>query len=282
MTGKRYLLLGASGMLGRAWNELLRNHGFETTAPTPAQLDLADRNSIEREVTRGIDVVVNCAAWTDVDGAEAHEDEATRLNGEAVGWLAERCREVNTTLVHYSTDYVFNGQAVAPYQTTHELDPVNAYGRSKASGERAIIDSGCRHLIVRSSWLYAPWGKNFVLQIAKLARERDSLRVVDDQRGRPTSAEPLAAASLALAETGARGIFHVTDLGECSWYEFASVIAAQVNPDCQVAPCTSAEYPRPAVRPRYSVLDLDQTEALIGRLSSWQDNLRQVLARLEC
>ena len=278
---KRYLLLGASGMLGRAWDSLLQEQHLTATTLSHAQLDLTDRASIERGVTEDISVVINCAAWTDVDSAEANEAAATRLNGEGVGWLAQRCKDVNAILLHYSTDYVFAGQSNVPYTTSQAVNPLNAYGRSKAYGERAIIESGCSHLVVRSSWLYAPWGKNFALTIANLAKKLTSLKVVDDQRGRPSSAEALAAGSLALESSGARGIFHVTDDGQCSWYGFAIAIAARVNPQCRVTPCTSAEYPLPATRPSYSVLDLSKTESRIGSLRPWQENLEQVLARLE-
>ena len=238
-------------MLGRAWKALLDGSGLAGTTLSHTQLDLTDRGSIEAGVREGIDVVINCAAWTDVDSAETNEASATHLNGTAAGWLAERCRAANATLLHYSSDYVFNGRASAPYPTGHALDPVNAYGRGKARGERAIIESGCSHLIVRSSWLYAPWGKNFVRTIAQLARERATLKVVADQRGRPSSVEPLAAASLALESSGARGIFHVTDGGECSWYEFARTIAGRgqpplpryslhIRPVCATGPCARA------------------------------------------
>jgi dTDP-4-dehydrorhamnose reductase len=267
-------------MLGRAWHELLLEKQLFALRPSHSQLDLTNRDSIGSGVTADIDVVINCAAWTDVDGAETSEVAATNINGVGVGWLAERCRDVNATLVHYSTDYVFNGNATSPYTTGHEIEPLNAYGRSKAHGERAIVESGCDHLTIRSSWLYAPWGKNFVTTIAGLAKERPSLEVVADQRGRPTSVEALARASLALKTSGARGIFHVTDDGECSWYDFATPIGAFVNPECRVTPCDSAQYPRPALRPSYSVLDLGETEARIGKLKPWQENLKQVLNRL--
>lgn len=268
-------------MLGRAWSALLRGRNAEFSAPGRTALDLTSRESIERGIDERIEVVVNCAAWTDVDGAESHETAATLLNGRAVGWLAERCKAVKATLLHYSTDYVFDGRARTPYPTGHVLDPINAYGRSKAYGERAILDSGCSHLIVRSSWLYAPWGRNFVRTITERALERSELKVVDDQRGRPSSVEHLAAASLALACAGGRGIFHITDAGECTWYDFAAAIVAHVNPECKVAPCSSSEYPTTAARPRYSVLDLSETEARIGRLNRWQENLRAVLGHFD-
>src|SRR5262249_33707839 len=144
--------------------------------------------------------VVNCSAYTNVDGAEKNEAEAFGVNGSGVGNLAERCRQVGATLVHYGTDYVFNGKAKTPYPVDAPHEPVNAYGRSKADGEVRIFESSVKHLLVRTSWLYAPWGGNFVRTIAKHARARPQLLVVADQRGRPTSAEPLALASLRLLE----------------------------------------------------------------------------------
>jgi dTDP-4-dehydrorhamnose reductase len=180
-------------------------------------------------------------------------------------------------LLHFSTDYVFDGAASTPYSVTAALHPNTAYGRSKAKGEALLVASGCEYLLVRTSWLYAPWGKNFVDTIARFARERPSMRVVNDQRGRPTSAEYLAARSLALLEHAARGTFHVTDGGECTWYEFAKAIAAGSGGTAHMEPCTTAEFPRPAPRPAYSVLDLSVTEALLGPSRAWQDNLADVL-----
>ena len=204
----------------------------------------------------------------------------------AAGRLAHACRRAGARLVHFSTDYVFNGTATTPYPTDGRRDPVNAYGRSKAVGERLLEASGCRYLLIRTSWLYAPWAKNFVRTIAELARKRDSLRVVSDQRGRPTSAEGLAASTLALigkteAASSSALTFHVTDGGECSWFEFAREIVARVAPTCQVVACPAAEYPRPARRPAYSVLDLAPAEALLGPLRPWREALADVLARLE-
>jgi len=278
------LLIGASGMLGRAWTQLLEPRLAEGSvmldAPRHATLDLSMQQSINSGITPEHDLVINCAAWTDVDGAEGDEESATGLNGRSVGWLAQRCKKVGATLIHYSTDYVFDGQATTPYTTAHALRPLNAYGRSKASGEQAIRESGCSQLILRTSWLYGPWGRNFVLTIARAARQNESLKVVNDQRGRPCSVEPLAEASFALYRSGARGTLHVTDGGECTWFEFAKQIAKHANPACQVVPCTSDEFPRPAPRPAYSVLDLSETEARIGTLRPWSESLADVLRRL--
>lgn len=272
------LLIGANGMLGRCWAELLAARGIEHVSTTSEELDITDSDAVARVVRPGIDWVVNCAAYTSVDDAEADEDLANEVNGHAVGRIAERCRQVGGKLIHYSTDYVFDGNATKPYPVDHPRSPVNAYGRSKALGEERIEQTGVEHLLVRSSWLYAPWANNFVLTIAELAKTRDTLRVVDDQRGRPTDSRRLAEVSLALIEHGARGPYHVTDGGECSWFELASFVASIVRPECRVDPCTSDEFPRPAPRPTYSVLDISRTEALVGPLAPWQDRVRDVLA----
>jgi len=268
-------------MLGRCWTELLTARGVDHVSTTLAELDITDPSALERFVTVGTRWVVNCAAYTLVDAAEKHEDLANEVNGYAVGRMAERCKAVGAKLLHYSTDYVFDGTRTEPYATNHPRIPVNAYGRSKALGEELIERSGVEHLLVRSSWLYAPWGKNFVLTIRELAKARQSLRVVDDQRGRPSDSQKLAEVSLALANRGSRGVFHVTDGGECTWFDLATLIGQVVNPDCKVEPCTSAEFPLPAPRPQYSVLDVSKTEDLVGPLIPWEDRVREVLARVE-
>ena len=275
------LLLGEQGMLARAWHALLQSRGIGYHAPSLDELDLTEPKTINAAVESKYNFVINCAAWTDVDGAEEHEDKADAINSTGVSHLATRCLETRATLVHYSTDYVFNGDATEPYHVSTPRDPVNAYGRTKARGERFVQTSGCRYLIVRTSWLYAPWGNNFVRTMARLGKEHDKLRVVHDQRGRPTSAEHLARTSLALLDAGQRGTCHVTDGGECTWYEFAKATVGKVNPKCVIEPCGSEEYSRPAKRPAYSVLDISETETVLGTMPSWQDNLADVMRRLE-
>lgn len=265
-------------MLGRCWTELLSSRGIDHVATMRADLDITDRTAVNRFVTPGTRWVVNCAAYTLVDAAEEHEELATEVNGHAVGRLADRCKAVGAKLLHYSTDYVFDGTSTEPYATDHERSPINAYGRSKALGEELIERSGVHHLLVRSSWLYAPWGKNFVLTIRDLARARSTLRVVNDQRGRPTDSRRLAEVSLALMDKGRRGIFHVTDSGECTWFDLAALVASVANPDCRIEPCTSEEFPRPAPRPAYSVLDITETEKIVGRLLPWEERVRDVLS----
>ena len=278
------LVPGARGMLGRAVTTLLRARAVACTPLDRSALDLADEASIERAVAPGARIVINCAAYTDVDGAESNTDAARIGNATGVGALARRCEAVGALLVHFSTDYVFDGAGTptgAPYPTDHPKNPINAYGRTKSEGEDLILDSGAAHLILRTSWLYAPWGKNFVRTIARAGAEKPALRVVNDQRGRPTSAERLALTTLAMIEAGARGVHHATDAGECTWYEFASEIVRALGLPARVEPCTSAEFPRPAARPAYSVLDISTTEDLIGPLTPWQDALADTLNRLE-
>lgn len=278
----RVALVGAGGMLGRTFRELLELRGDAFDAFDRSTLDVTDAASIDRGIRPEHRLILNCTAYTDVDGAETNEAAANAVNADAVAKLAERARAIDATLVHVSTDYVFDGRASSPYRVDEPRAPLNAYGRSKAKGEEALEASGARYLNARTSWLYAPWSKNFVRTIAGAAKARPTLRVVDDQRGRPTSTLTLAENLLALVEAGATGHVHVTDGGECTWFELARAVAAYANPACVVEPCTSAEFPRPAPRPAYSVLDLTRTEATLGRpMRPWQDALADVLERLE-
>lgn len=268
-------------MLGRAWVELLSRSGASFRAGGRELLDISDSVGVSRVIDGSYAAVVNCSGYTEVDAAEHNQSEARRINGDAVGSLAQRCAETGALLIHYSSDYVFSGDATSPYAVDAEISPINAYGHSKALGELYIRESGCRGLVIRSSWLYAPWGKNFVRTIAAAARERKVLRVVDDQRGRPTSCEHLAATTLALARSGAEGTFHVCDSGECTWFEFAREVVRLGRGECRVDPCSSDEFPRPAPRPTYSVLDLSLAEARIGALRDWKSSLASVFDRLE-
>ena len=275
------LLIGNRGMLGRAVRELL-----DRTARAHEGFDLPDFDASEPAQVAVVfrkpwSALINCAAFTNVDGAEAQEPAAMRGNATAPRVLAEACKRARIPLVHFSTDYVFAGNAERPYPVDAPVQPLGAYGRTKAAGEEAILASGAQHLIVRTSWLYAPWANNFVRTMAKLTRDKAALKVVQDQRGRPTSAEHLAKTALALLDRGATGTFHVTDGGECTWYEFTVAIAQILGRTCTIQPCTTAEFPRPAPRPAYSVLDLSKTEALLGPMPDWRENLASVLARLE-
>ncbi len=276
-----YLLIGDRGMLGRAFHELFARQGLEVKGLDLPELDIANEHQVSKAFAAGYDAVINCAAYTNVDAAETDEAAALRANGDGPACLAAACKRASVPLVHFSTDYVFAGDATQPYRVDEPLAPLGAYGRTKAAGEIAIRDSGAAHLILRTSWLYAPWANNFVRTIAKLSKDRDTLKVVADQRGRPTSAEHLARTTLTLLQRTARGTLHVTDGGECSWFDFASEIVRLAGSACVVTPCTSAEFPRPAKRPAYSVLDLSETERLVGTLPTWRENLTDVMSRLE-
>ena len=275
------LILGATGMVGRGWCQLVAARGLEHVALSRPLVDLTDPGSIDVALGQPFHLVVNGAAWTDVDGAEVDPEAAVAVNGHAVAQIAQRCREMGSTLVHYSTDYVFSGCAAAPYLVDQARKPISAYGRSKAMGEVALEQAECRYLLVRTSWVYAPWGQNMVRTVLRLAAKARTLRFVDDQRGRPTSAEHLAEATVRLLAAGATGTWHVCDGGDCTWYEFARYIVQQAGLDCRVEPCSSADMPRPAKRPAYSVLDLSRTEALIGSMTHWEANLSSVLNRME-
>jgi len=266
-------------MLARSWCGLLHAHEIPFRCIGLPEFDLADPDSIGRLAPEGVTHVVNCAAWTDVDGAEENEPAARTVNADGAGALGAWAARHGAAFVHYSTDYVFNGRASSPYATDAPHDPVSAYGRTKAEGETRVLDAAPGALIVRTSWVYAPWGRNFPRTIARLARERPELTVVDDQHGRPTSAEHLARASLALLLRDRHGVWHVCDAGVCTWHDVAVEIVRRIGADCTVTPCTTEAFPRPAPRPRYSVLDIDATEATLGPMPHWKDNLTDVLRR---
>jgi len=274
------LVLGDQGMLGRAFVAAFQDAGVAFEGADRDELDVAEPGDLERVVAPRFRTVINCTAFTDVDGAEAAEDDARRVNADAVGHLARRCADTGAFLIHFSTDYVFGGSAREPYAVDAPREPTGAYGRTKAEGERLLVEAGVPHLLVRTSWLYAPWGKNFVLTMARLTRERPSLKVVDDQRGRPTDARHLARASWALRSRGCSGTFHVTDGGACTWFELAGFVAREVGAGetCAIAPCTTAEWNAPAPRPAYSVLDLSKTEAILGSMPPWEVQVRSALA----
>jgi dTDP-4-dehydrorhamnose reductase len=280
VTIDRVLIVGETGMLGRAWCGLLRSHNFAFDAVARDRLDLEKIDALERLDVSAYSHVVNCAAWTAVDDAETAEARAHAVNAVAVAVFARKCEAVGARFVTYSTDYVFSGRAERPYAVDAAHEPVNAYGRSKAAGELMLREIGGDWLCVRTSWVYAPWGKNFVRTITGAAAARPELRVVDDQRGRPTSAEGLARTSLALLLRGAKGVWHASDGGECTWFELAREIATLTGAACRVEPCTSAEHPRPAPRPAYSVLDIDETERALGRMIPWRSAVADVVRRL--
>jgi dTDP-4-dehydrorhamnose reductase len=276
----RVVLLGGEGMLGRAFIREFENRSMTFLAPTLTELDITDVNALSARVPE-FGLVINCAAWTDVDLAETQEALAHQVNGEAVGKLATVAAERRTKVVHFSTDYVFDGTSRSPYAADAVANPINAYGRSKLLGETLLQAQAGEYLLLRTSWLYAPWGKNFVRTIAEKAANLPELRVVTDQIGRPTSAQHQARITLQLLAENAQGLFHVTDGGEpCSWFRLAQEIVRSTGAACVIQPCTTDAFPRPARRPRWSVLDTRPTEDLVGPFGDWTVHVAQACKHL--
>jgi dTDP-4-dehydrorhamnose reductase len=286
----RWLVTGAAGMLGRDLCRVLAESGqTDVTAATRGDLDLLDRVAIG-EAVRGHQVVVNCAAWTDVDGAETHEADATAVNGYAVGDLAAACAHSGALLFQISTDYVFGGDPArapaGPYPEDAPTAPANAYGRSKLVGEQAVLKTlPDRGYVLRTAWLYGAHGRNFVATMLRLAGQRDTVDVVDDQRGQPTWAYAAAAQVVALvgaaaAGHAAPGIYHATASGETTWYGLARAVftEAGLDPD-RVRPTTTADFPRPAPRAAYSVLGHQRWGRTgLPALPDWRDMLSAAMA----
>ena len=269
-----WLVTGARGMLGRDVCTTLEERGIEHTPVGRDELDLSDDTAITRAVA-GHDVVLNCAAWTAVDLAESHEDEAFEVNAVAAGRLARAAYDAGALVVQVSTDYVFDGGADSPYAEDAPLRPRSAYGRTKAAGESAVRAAAPgRHLIVRTGWLYGANGTSFPRTIARVARERGSLDVVVDQVGQPTWARDVADLVVRLVQADApSGAWHATSSGETSWYGFArEVVAAAGLPPEIVRPTDSTAFRRDAVRPAYSVLGHDRlVEHGIEPIGPWKD-----------
>ena len=280
----RILVTGGNGQLGEAIRRAAEGSAHCYTFATIDELDICNRADVERYITDNkIDVVINCAAYTDVEGAEDNQDMAYAINSTAVASLAAACKRLNVRLVHISTDYVFGGDAMrrTPYLEGDQTAPINIYGASKAEGEVAVIEHD--GIVVRTSWLYAPWGKNFVLTMLRLGKERDEISVVNDQRGTPTSALGLARAIVTMVESGAvesmRGIYHYSDGGECTWHDFACEIMREAGLVCRVEPCTTAERNMRAARPAYSVLNTARIKTIEGIvIAPWQERLREVIS----
>ena len=273
-----WLVTGAGGMLGTDLVAAL--DGRTVTAATRADLDVTDAAAV-RDAVKGHDVVVNCAAWTAVDDAEAREDEALVLNGTAPGLLAEACAAAGARLVHISTDYVFAGDGAEPYAEDAPLQPLGAYGRTKAAGERAVRAALAEHYIVRTAWLYGAHGGNFVKTMARLEGQRDTVDVVDDQRGQPTWTVDVAAQIVRLVDAGApAGTYHATSAGETTWWGLARAVFAGVGADPErVHPTTSDRFVRPAPRPAYSVLGHSAWAAAgLPPLRPWDEALTAALA----
>lgn len=278
----RWLITGAGGMVGTDVREELESRGVDVVAFTKSDLDICTPRLVEAAMREHRpDIIVNCAAYTRVDDAEASEHTANAINGSAVEFLAAAANEVDALLIHVSTDFVFDGEKRTPYEVNDRTAPLSAYGRSKLLGEIAAAHAR-KHLIVRTAWLFGVHGNNFVEAIRNQIRKgAESLRVVDDQRGRPTYTPHLARAIFRLGQSpDARGIVHYADEPECSWFDFAKAIVEESGANVRVNAVSSDEFPRPARRPAYSVLSTERYERLTGvRPDSWREGLAEYLER---
>ncbi len=281
------LVTGANGQLGNEIRKISSKythyHFFFTdvddldiTCPEVID-DFFDKNNIQ--------TVINCAAYTAVDKAEEDEPAATRINSTAVKYIAQACDKYQATLIHISTDYVYDGCACKPYREDNYTSPLSAYGRSKLAGEEAALNSP-KCVVIRTSWLYSSFGNNFVKTMLRLGKERDMLNVIFDQVGTPTYAADLAEAIMAMVEKSEqnglkRGIFHYSNEGVCSWYDFAHEIMQLSGLPCVVKPIETKDYPTPAVRPNYSILNKSRIKSIYGiQIPHWRDSLIKCLAEL--
>ena len=287
MQSKRILVTGANGQLGSMMRMLGSVSPNEYLFTDIAELDITDKEAVASFIQdNNIKIVVNCAAYTNVDRAEDDEAAAELVNATAVRNLAEAIKQCDGTLFHISTDYVFGANGNTPRTETMSLDPLGAYGRTKLHGEQAIAEVGCKAIIIRTAWLYSEFGNNFLKNILRLTAEKESINVVFDQVGTPTYAGDLALAIFSIIEAdifiGNEGIYHFSNEGVCSWYDFAVEIATITGrKNCQILPCHSSEFPSKVTRPPYSVLDKTKIKATFGiDIPHWRDSMIYCLQRM--
>jgi dTDP-4-dehydrorhamnose reductase len=280
----KLLVTGAQGMLGHDVRRVGERAGYELILVDLPELDITDERAVvgfyERERP---EATINCAAWTDVDGAEIHREAAHAVNADGAGNLARAAAQIDTPLLHISTDYVFDGTAPLggegrprPYLESDPTGPRSAYGESKLAGERQVLDASPHHTVVRTAWLYGIDGANFVATMLRLAGEREEVRVVDDQVGSPTWSGHLAPALLGLIERGVSGLVHLTGAGAVSWNGFAKEIFRQAEVECRVESATTAEMARPAPRPSWSAMESEREDVL--PMPDWRDGLAGYMA----
>jgi len=284
------LVTGGNGQLGCALRKASSgsHHRFifadikDLPGTETLLLDVANPAAVELVCeSERIDAIINCAAWTDVDGAEGDPEGAALLNRDVPAGLAAVARRRKATLIHISTDYIFSGDACRPIPETASPAPRSVYGATKLAGEKAIADSGCNALIIRSAWLFSEFGRNFVKTILRLTSERDSIKVVCDQVGSPTYAGDLAEFILAALDSGKTGTYNFTDQGAVSWYDFAVAIRDLSGNTCEIIPCLSSEYPQKAERPSYSVLDKSLVQKTFGiKIPHWSESLKKCMKAL--
>ncbi len=283
---KTILVTGANGQLGNEMRRVAASSTDNYIFTDVAELDITCYDAIYNMVAdEKVDVIVNCAAYTNVDKAEDDEAVANLLNNTAVSYLARAAKESGATLIHISTDYVFDGSAHTPYTEECATTPIGVYGVTKLAGEQSVSGSGCRYIIIRTSWLYSAWGGNFVKTMQRLTAERDSLNVIFDQVGTPTHAGDLADAIahiIATDQLSKQGVYHFSNEGVCSWYDFAQHISLLSGNSCNIRPIHSHEYPAKVTRPHYSVLDKTAIKTTFGiEIPYWTESLKKCIAELK-
>lgn len=291
----RILISGANGQLGKELTKIL-NTGFSEIGEIPCILKNADiiNTDVDNLDITNIDgvlsfvedarpqAIINCSAFTNVDLCETEKDTAFNVNSLGPRNLSIAAQKVNAKLIHVSTDYVFSGDGIEPYCEYDKCNPQSIYGKTKYLGEQYVKEFCSKYFIVRTSWLYGYEGNNFVKTIMNLAKQRESIKVVNDQKGNPTNANDLAYHILKLVDSDEYGVYHCTGNGECSWYDFACKIVEYANINCEVMPCTTEEFPRPAKRPSYSSLNNMMLKNTIGdEMRFWQDALRNFIKNYE-
>lgn len=287
MQSKRILVTGANGQLGSEMRKLGSVSPNEYIFTDVQELDITNKDAVMSFVEQnGVNIIVNCAAYTNVDKAEDDEATAELINATAVGNLAEAAKAVDGTLFHVSTDYVFGADGNTPRSEDMPTNPLGVYGRTKLSGEQAIQEVGAKAIIIRTAWLYSEFGNNFLKTMLRLTAEKESLNVVFDQVGTPTYAGDLALVIFSIIEgnlyAGNEGVYHFSNEGVCSWYDFANEIAiAAGNINCNIQPCHSSEFPSKVTRPPYSVLDKTKIKQTFGvDIPHWRDSMLYCLERL--
>jgi len=287
------LVTGANGQLGTELRlaSASKEHKFVFTDVNSSPefetvyLDITDINAVRDAVSsNAVDVIVNCAAYTNVEKAESDPDTADLLNHKAAANLACAAAESGSVLIHISTDYVFQGNVCSPYKEDDIPSPLGVYGLTKLKGEQAVETSGCRYIIFRTAWLYSPFGNNFVKTMMRLTSQNDKVKVVSDQVGTPTYAADLASLIMKVIDDGLldkKGIYHFTDEGVTSWYDFAEAVRAECGNNCTVVPCRSDEYPSKVRRPSYSVLDKSLVKKVFNiSIPHWQTSLHDCICRI--
>ncbi len=283
---KTVLVTGANGQLGREMQRVAQKCENNYIFTDIAELDITKIDAIRELFAKSqIDVIVNCAAYTNVDKAEQEQGISNLINNEAAKNLAIVAKENSALLIHISTDYVFDGSAHTPYTEQAPTKPIGVYGATKLAGEQSIINSTCRHIIIRTSWLYSLWGSNFVKTMQQLTSQRDSLNVIFDQIGTPTHAGDLADAIgkiLSKDSIDQNGVYHFSNEGVCSWYDFAIEIAHLSGNSCEISPIHSWEYPSAVTRPHYSVLDKTKFKTDFElTIAHWKSSLSRCINQLK-